>query len=534
MYVPSSNLGNWAKDLVDECSVSLTKRIERGVALRNLYLTGSDEGESQIYNKCFSHIETLSAQIYSPVELRFHITHYGFASQMEKAKAYAATNKLYSEIRGSNCDIKFADAVTWSLVKGKTFVKLLHGRNGLEPYLIQPEMMGVKREDVTSLDKQEAFYQSTYYTPEAFFIFLNDNPDREEIFRRVGNYSNSKENTPQRDTGNTLKRIILSGMYPVGSQDAASPPSSSSNFVAWMAGPSPSFAPEMINSLVRLDELWVRDDDRNDWTTIQLVGDVVVNGVDRHRNIFAEAHDPKNNKPTSLDDNNPLSGQHPYIEVCPNPLDGYFWSRSELCNVGLVQEAVNKRVNGINALLRRQEDPNYLFTGMSSSAKDVMSKIKKPGGHLVESSINAKFQAIQTDLPEGLFKTLHEYIEMFNDMSGTTAALSGEGDQGIRSANHAETMVRMSSPRIKKTALRVERQLEQFGGLALDILKAKCGEQITAWIMPAEAKGNMLAAIIAKFSKEEYDDIPAKGMEPIKFLLSHLPHDCKVTVDSHS
>lgn len=535
MYVPSSKIGYWAKSLVDECSVSMHKRVDRGIAMRNLYLTGDMDGDSQIYNKCFSHIETLSSQIYSPVELRFNIDYYGFASAVEKAKAYTATNHLYSEIRTSNSDILFGDAVTWSLVKGKTMIKLLHSKNGLEPYVIQPEMMGVKREDINSLDKQEAFFQSTYYTPEAFFLFLSNNEEQEDIFKKVGKYYASQENSPSRDSENTMKRIILSGLYPVGSSDATSPSSGSRNLVDWMGSPAPTFAPEILQSLIRLDELWVRDDEREDWTTIQIVGDNVVSSKNINRNIFADSYDPNNKeKNIKTDEDNPLSGHHPYIEVCPNPLEGYFWGRPELCNVGLVQEAVNKRVNGIGTLLRKQEDPNYLFTGMTSSAKDVMSKIKKPGGHLVEQNPGATGKALQTDLPEGLFKTLHEYIEMFDDMSGTKATLSGEGESGVRSSNHAETLVRMASPRIKKSALRVERQLETFGGLALDILKAKVPTQFTAWVMPSDTKTSMLAAIFSKFSEEEFEDAPVAGMKPIKFLLSQLSEHCKVTVDSHS
>lgn len=535
MYIPRSKIGDWAKSLVDECSASLTKRVDRGIAMRNLYLTGDDGGDSQIYNKCFSHIETLSSQIYSPVELRFKIDYYGFASAVEKAKAYTATNELYSNVRSSDSDILFGDGVTWSLVKGKAFIKLLYGKQGLEPYVIQPEMMGVKREDITSLDKQEAFFQSTYYTPEAFFHFLSNNEDQEEIFKKVGKYYASSEGSPVRDSENTMKRIILSGLYPVGSSDASSPSAGSRNLVDWMGSPAPTFSPDILQSLIRLDELWVRDDEREDWTTIQIVGDNVIEGKTRHRNIFADSYDPDNKERSiKADDDNPLSGHHPYIEICANPLEGYFWGRPELCNVGLVQESLNKRVNGIGALLRRQEDPNYLFTGISSSAKDIMAKIKKPGGHLVEQNPGATAKALQTDLPEGLFKTLHEYIEMFDDMSGTTSTLSGEGTSGVRSANHADTLVRMGSPRIKKTALRIERQLETFGGLALDILKAKTAKEMTAWVMPKDIKTSKIAAIFAKFSEEEFDDAPVAGMKPVKFLLNQLSHDCKVTVDSHS
>src|SRR5215469_681217 len=136
MYIPSKKLGDWAQGVVDDCSVSLHERIDRGIAFRNLYLTGDMDSDAQIYNKCGAHIDKLSSNLYSPVDLRFNIDYYGFASPVYKAMAYAATSELHRYIRNGNCDIRIGEAVKWSLVKGKTFIKLLWGKDGFEPYLI--------------------------------------------------------------------------------------------------------------------------------------------------------------------------------------------------------------------------------------------------------------------------------------------------------------------------------------------------------------------------------------------------------------
>ena len=535
MIIPSKKVGDWAQGIVHDCSVSLQERINRGIAFRNLYLTGDMDGDAQIYNKCFSHIESLASNLYSPVELRFNIDYYGFSSPVFKAMAYAATNELHSQIRSSNCDIKISEAVTWSLVKGKTLVKLLWGDDGFEPYLLQPEMMGVLREDITELDKQDAFFQSTYYTPDAFRRFLSNNPDGEEIFKKVGKYHASKGNSPAKDSENNFKRIILSGIYPVGSSDAASISGGSRNVVDWMSSPAPAFSPKILDSLIRLDEIWAKDDQREDWTTIQVVGDVPVNGENIHRNIFSDALDPDDTvKKRKSYDGNPLSGHHPYTEFCANPIDSYFWGRSEMCNIALMQESISKRINGIGALLRRQEDPNFLFTGITASAKDIMAKIKKPGGHLVDNGPNAKATPITPDLPDGLFESLNEYLAWFQDVSGFQDVTSGKGSPGVRSQAHAETLVRMASPRMKDGALLIERQVEGFGGLALDILKAKIAKEMTAWIMPKDSLKSKLAALFTKFSEEEFDDPPVPGMKAVKFLLHQLPDELKVMVDSHS
>ena len=123
---------------------------------------------------------------------------------------------------------------------------------------------------------------------------------------------------------------------------------------------------------------------------------------------------------------------------------------------------------------------------------------------------------------------------MFDDMSGLTPTLSGHGESGVRAQAHAETLVRMSSPRLKTDALTIERQLEGLGGLLLDIMRAKVPEELTAWMMPKDTVGSKIAGASLPVSEEEFEDAPVAGMKPIKFLLYHLPDSCKVTVDSHS
>jgi hypothetical protein len=45
-----------------------------------------------------------------------------------------------------------------------------------------------------------------------------------------------------------------------------------------------------------------------------------------------------------------LKGRHPFVDFCPNHVEGYFWGRSEIANVFLLQEAINSRITGINKM----------------------------------------------------------------------------------------------------------------------------------------------------------------------------------------
>jgi hypothetical protein len=82
--------------------------------------------------------------------------------------------------------------------------------------------------------------------------------------------------------------------------------------------------------------------------------------------------------------------------------------------------------------------------------------------------------------------------------------MSGQGEPGVRAGVHAQTLVRTSSPHLIKQASTLERQLADCGWLALRIMQA-------------------MDALI-------YTTADSKT----EFLLSQLPGNFQVQVDSHS
>ena len=530
MRIPQKNLAVWCGELVTACSASRKDRIQRGAMFRNLYLTGSDMGEPAVFPKTFAYIDNLSSYLYSPVELRFGIEKYGSSTLADRAKGSAAAAELHRYMRQGNVDTLIEEAVIWGLVKGKAFIKLLWGEEGFEPYVIQPEMMGVYREDITSLDEQEAFYQSVYLTPDRFAQMVENHPNRDELLHKVEKYIHPANDENNPDSNNALKQVILGGLNPYR---AASSGNKTQNrgVVDWLGGPSPTISPELLASVIRLDELWVWDDERDDWTTIQLIGnDVIVSGKNQRRNIIADMFDPDNKElsPKSNEDN-PLSGHHPFVEFCPNRLSGYFWGRSELCNVGLLQQMINTRIDGINRLLRRQEDPPVKWTGGQAPADKQWSKLRKPGTLLSDASPNAKIDVLGPALPEGLWESLHEIEAMYDKMAGFTPTLQGRGESGVRAQGHSRTLTENASPRFKDRALIVERSVEAIGGLGLSYLKSNVADMLTGWVPPSDKSIDSSVQI-----SEDDLEPPAAGMKPVQFMLHQLSKKCKVVVDSHS
>lgn len=529
MQIPQNNVAKWAADIVGKCASSRDERVQRGAMYRNMYLTGSDDGEPAVFNRTFAYIDNLSSYLYSPVELRFGIEKYGSSTAADRAKAAAAASELHRYLRQSNVDTLIEEAVIWALVKGKCFIKMLWGADGFEPYIVQPETIGVLREDITSLDEQEAFFHSIYLTPDRFAQMIENHPDKKDLMEKAKKYILPANAGNNPDSNNTLKQVIIGGLNPY--RAASSGKTQARGVVDWLSGPSPSLSPKVLSSILRIDELWVWDDERNDYTTFQIIGDdILIEGKNRHRNLIADQFDPNNpTKSIPANTDNPLAGHHPFIEFCPNKLAGYFWGRSEICNIALLQVMINNRIDGINKLLRKQENPPRMFLGGQGPTQQQYSKANKPGGYLTDSSPNAKIQDLAPELPSGLWDSLHEMEAMYDQMAGFTPTLQGRGEAGVRAAGHSESLTKNASPRFKDRALTVERAVEACGGLGLDYLKAHVGTKLTAWVMPKE-EGIETAVKIDPLLAEP----PVRGMLPIEFLFTQLPDRCKVVVDSHS
>jgi hypothetical protein len=302
--------------------------------------------------------------------------------------------------------------------------------------------------------------------------------------------------------------------------------------VDWLTAPRATLSPRVLSSLIPLDELWVKDDDDDDWVTIQVVADdVVIFGEDRHRNLFADQFDPADTrKKVPTDPENSLSGMHPFTELCANPVDDYFWGLSEVQAIALLQTQLNRSVDGINSLMRIQEDPPRMIKGAQSITQQIYSAGRKPGGYLTDSSPTVDIKSFGQELPETAFTWLHETERMFDTMAGTPPVLRGRGESGIRSGVHAQTATQNASPRFMDRALRLERQCSEAGKIAYLILQTKMTDELVAWV-PGDNTNIETLAIPAD---AEALEPPAPGMKPVAFTLNQLPNYWRVSVDSHS
>ena len=289
MRIPKGKnaLLRFVREVVDECLISQTERISRGAAFTSYAMAGSENpSDAALFNKCYAYLDDLASLLYSPVSLRFLINDPDIPNIVNEAKGRAAASKLRALARESDADTVTSDAVWWSLIKGKSLIKLMWESEGFAPHLLQPESFGVLNENHGKLDQNmEAFTHSMLITPYQFRRLIWNAPDRSEMEKKSKRYLRNQKG-PLAEAG-AEKQIIIGGLYPFQPAGSNSP-NQTRGIVDWMGGPSPILSAKQENQLLQLDELWVWDDERSDWATFQIVGsDMLVMGRYQINNAYA-------------------------------------------------------------------------------------------------------------------------------------------------------------------------------------------------------------------------------------------------------
>jgi hypothetical protein len=507
--LPSSNLGPWAREIVSQCRVSSSTRRNQGTYWRNLYWTGTNAADyPSKHNRCFQLVDTLSSYLFSPSEVKFSITFEADGADEWAEPAYVASRHLNREFSRRRINTAFQLGVDMALVEGCSFLKIVWGRTGYEPHLIRPHFMGVLREDIEDLDRQDAFCHSFWLTPAQFARMIWDKPNREELLAKVKDRFDS--GAEQELAPTFLYEVTIGGLQPLNQPGSPGP----IGRVSMMTQPpNPQFAPEVGHRLIRVDELWVMDDEQNDWTTIRLAEpDIVLDGEDRHINLSDAPH------------------EHPFIKICPNETPGYMWGRSELANVEELQMLLNARIENIDYIFRMRARPPRAFTGFQGITEEKMRAFLSPNGFLTEPQGQTKIDSLAPEMPQEALAYLNLLDRYFDDAAGLTPILSGRGEQGVRAGVHAGTLVKTGSPRLRDRALLVEGQCANAGDLCLKISQAKDPRLFSARAPQTEITGQDAWSQIMRSVGARRAAAGGKT----EFLLANLPNDAEVVVDSHS
>jgi len=459
---------------------------ERGMSYQRAsqyYYSGTYSANAAIYNKVKPFVEKLSGFLMQPTDVRFSVIYDTSEPDSVLERAQLVSEKLTADYRNADCDVLFSEALTWSLISGCYLLK--HNPEGetFKVAPVHPQNFGVLSETTLSLDEQEAFVHITYPTMTKLRDMLKDHPKQKEILARI---ADARPTEKDEDESTYFHQMVVGGLSPVGS--VGDPERSAAGIVNVFPVPTPWRPQRHIAPTVRHCELWVKDADRDgDYTTLQVVyPDIVIEGEETRRNISR------------------VPGHHPFVKIQCQPTPGYFWGRSFIADIQMLQDVLSKRLRDIKVMWDRNVNAPQVFSGFTSLTEEQYYKIMSEGGFLNDPNPNAKTTPLVQPPPANYLEELQFIFQLFDEASGFTPIMSGQGEPGVRAGTHAQTLVRTSSPRLIDQAARIERQLAESGYLSLRIMQA--------------------------MDPSIYETADSK----IQFFLKEIPEDFQVQVDSHS
>lgn len=422
-------------DIMQKCLVSQGERQAQYSTLRSYYLFGADQNSPPAhFNKIYPHIDQLSAFMYSADTTRFSIKLGASVPEVFKKKIPALTQALHDYWMASNADQVFGAALNWAFCYNSTFVKLIW-RNGIHPYMVEPGVFGVLREDTPYTDRQEAMVQEFYMTKSELYSRLYSHEKREEILSRIALAEQQTKKYPE-----GVERLVTSAVDPT----------IYGNVQMNLAG-NMTYTPQIAEPTVKMRELWIYDDKLDDYVCVTIADpDIVI--YDRgSQSLF-------------------LKGEQPFVQICPSPQYDYYYGQSEVQRLVFLQEMRNKRTGQILELLDKQVNPPKAFIGFQGILDEKMFALNRANGMVASDMPNSRVEEFTPNIPNDLFRELGEIDAMFAEASGITSVLSGRGETGVRSQGHASQLARLGSSRAKKRALTIEDSLEKIATLYLKMM----------------------------------------------------------------
>ena len=445
---------NFIRDVLQKCSVSLTDRQNGYGSLRSWYLYGMDDGRAR-YNKLYPHIGTLASYLYAQESTRFGISLGPTAPQDSLAEADTVADRLREVWHDSGADGLTASQVRWSLVYGSALLKFIWQNNEITVFGVDPGSFGVYREELNSLDRQEAvvhFFKLDKAALEVILVAGGKTPDEAHaLVESFGPKQSEESGVPQ----NYVGQLVVGQQNPI----LLAPPAAGeiAGGIAGIGASATGYTAQSDAEVLELQELWIWDDEGGDYRVITLVEkDFVL--FDRP-NIF-------------------IKGELPFVPIVPDPLDDYFWGYSQVDALTPLQGWREKRMNQLDRLFQRQVNPPMVFSGFLGGVQDEKAAaVMRRGGVLANSQTpGAKVEMLYPQMPPEAFGEINQIDEMFSETIGLSQTLQGGAQPGVRSAGHASLLMQSGSGRLIRRALNIEAALERAGSLLLKMLKVHDAE----------------------------------------------------------
>lgn len=484
-----------ALDIISQCRSSAGIRAAYCRQLNAICDTGRQDGTRSLINMIFSHIDRLASHLYSPTELNFTIDcEYEYPENILD-RCEKAAKILTREFERSNTDIAFGQGVFESLKYGAAILKQWVQQEGPEHLpvyqrsLVMPWQFGVYREDVNELSRQPALCETVMLTMPEVWRRIYHLPEAEKLYNRIKQHAQKGQagdeynsffhqilSTAPLNTGSTsLTRPIPGGIVQLNND--------------------PNYAivgPETAVEMVKMHELWVWGE--KDYQTVQIIEPDILLTRYKRGNLLVSGEEH--------------SGLHPYSLIQPNIAHGYFWGRSEIVDLIEPQGFLSATADDIKRLFGLQVDKILGFSGFDGITAEKYDQMR--GAGFLDGPPGSSISDLTPKFPPEALTLLDKIIQLMNMIGGFDNILGGQAQPGVRANEHAETLMKAASPRLRDRALVLERQLASAADLRLSLMEIK--DPRNYWT----------------------DGHNEESIQKTSFLLHDLPEDRRVSVDGHS
>lgn len=429
------------QDVIRHCAVSRESRRVNYRRWERWFLLGTDGGTRARFNLVRAYVDRATAYIYSQDTTRFACKlprnlQEQFAEHMEVARDVFA-----DQWHGSDSDLEVGQAIEWSYPFGCTVLKALAWPQSELRYT-EPAQFGVLTEHQPKLEEQEAvvhWYYATLYEMERYLVH---NPRREAILASIATAAVPGTGAPTNDSIQpAMGTVIVNAINPLVSITGNA-----------LVGPAEDIPePQVEIPLVELAELWVWDDDRNDYRCVTFAESAGLTIWERHN-------------PT-------LPDELPFIKICPFPHPRYFWGEVDLQRQMPLQEWREDLMARIDKLLKLQLKPPKALIGMSGITDEKAQALNRSGGILVSNSPAGRIESLKPEMPPDAFAEVHQVDYMSGETGGLPAVLQGQGDAGVRAGQQAGVMASLAAARPRKRAFIVEDQIEEAATKMFRVLR---------------------------------------------------------------
>jgi len=439
------------------------------------------------YNRLQAHLDLVSSFLFAPDHCRYNIAAPRNAADAIIEQIEAVADEWNDTFRDSGLADLFADSVLWALILDSTIIKLgwNDAREELFGKMIFPSDFAVYDETEPDLDSQEAFvhtYSLNWDNAVQRLKRAGKIKEIKQLARYPGQYSEFRDQMPP-----VLANMLISQ---TGGPNLAGAMVGRVNvdFQAYA-----TYQSESNNPMVRFHEVWVWDDDTDDYAIFTKADGV--DGVlsDSRETIDAMRKADEARASELYRGSSNLFGieqEHPFVHVCPYRLHDFFWGKAHLDILIPLQVWTNERLQQIADLLEQNVDPTKIGSGFMGLTDEKMDALGGAGSFVYDMIPGAKVEFERPPVVPDLFAEFKEIGTIFLEASGLTETIMGRGEQGIRSEKQGKRAVATGSGRLRKVAVGLEAPLVKIGDVGLKLLQRNSKERLItdsgALMVPAQ------------------------------------------------